>query len=498
MTSATRVEARPAHAARAASRPALAASAALAAFACAPTPPSRHAPQVARALTDTLGCAIAATGIPAEALLRQWAGVGAGGLGRATVWTTGELTAPAQAALLNGTAAHALDWDDVTPGHALHPSAVLLPALLAAGEHTKASGARLLAAYDVGAAAFRALTRALAYRAHYGRGWHTTATVGRLAAVAALGNLYGLDERTIRHALGLATSLAGGSVANFGTMTKPLHVGLAARDAVMAVELAATGFTGNPDALEADGGFFALFGADDDGPDNAGVAERRDLGAALERWRTAWVRDWALKLYPSCYATHRAVHAALALRPLLRGEPPERVTVTVEPGGLRPLLDREPTTGAEAKFSMAYTVAVALTRGAPRLAHFADRAVSDELIRSTMRRISVGESVIPPRGRLGYGDGYAAVEIVYAGGRTRGRRVDRTAGDARSPLSDGEVAAKFEDCRMAAGMDQTTARRLLAALEALPTAESTHAVSLALRQRQGGLAAGARTRRVSA
>ena len=162
------------------------ATAVLAAFACAPcTPPAEHADHLARALLDTVGCALAGTSSPANVLLERWC-ARERTTGTSTVWTTGEGRSPAQAALLNGTAAHALDWDDVSPGGLLHASTVLLPALLAEAEECKAGGPALVRAHDVGSAAFRAVAQALPRAVHYRRGWHTTSTVGRIAAVAAL------------------------------------------------------------------------------------------------------------------------------------------------------------------------------------------------------------------------------------------------------------------------------------------------------------------------
>ena len=112
----------------------------------------------------------------------------------------------------------------------------------------------------VGNAVDRALGEALPMDVHYGRGWHSTATVGRLAAVAALARLHGLDVAQTRQALGLVASMAGGSIANFGTGTKPLHAGLAARDAVSAVRAGARGLDANPAQLEHRLGFLAAFG----------------------------------------------------------------------------------------------------------------------------------------------------------------------------------------------------------------------------------------------
>jgi 2-methylcitrate dehydratase PrpD len=445
----------------------------LAVFACTRHPvPAAHAQHLARALVDTVGCALAATPSDLNALLRSWC-ERERTTGRSTVWTTGAQVSAAQAALLNGTAGHALDWDDVSPGGVLHPSVVLLPALLAEAEATGASGPALTQAHDVGAAVFRAVTQALPRSVHYGRGWHTTSTVGRVATVAALANLRRLDERQACNALGLVASLASGSLANFGTMTKPLHAGVAARDAVTAVELAAEGFTSNIGQLEAPGGFFALFGE----PDGARLAR---LPVELERWRLEWPQDWALKRYPACYATHRAVDAALSLRAGLDGRPPARVEVVVEPGGLRPLLSSEPATATEAKFSMAYAVSVALAHGELRLGHFSDDGFRDEAARAHIGSVTVRESDVPPLGEPEFGDGYTVVSVESPSGSIDRRRVDHTYGDARSPLSEADLDAKFADCCREGGLSLAATGRLVALLRAVPSGAGLDQLAAAL------------------
>ena len=414
-----------------------------------------------RALVDTVGCALAGRASAPEALVRQWI-AHEGTVGRSTVWTTGDQVSASQAALANGTAAHALDWDDVSPRGAFHPSVVLLPALVACAEETGAGGPVLASAYDVGAAVFRAVADVLPRAEHYRRGWHTTATVGRLAAVAGLANLARLDETATRNALGLVASLAGGSRANFGTMTKPLHAGVAARDAVMAVGLASGGFTANTSQLEAEGGFFALYGA----PTKGGLD---GLAADLEHWRTAWPTDWALKRFPACYATHRAVDAALDLRDELAGRLPQRLEVVVEPGGLRPLIDYQPVTGAEARFSMAYSVAAAVVHGSLRLEHFETAPLSDPRVRALMASVEVREADIPPFGEPSFADGFSTLTAELSSGDVCRRRVDITYGDARNPMSEADVEAKFDDCCGAAGVAEADASQLIAVLRRLPT-----------------------------
>lgn len=458
---------------------AVGATEAVAAFACGVNPGAEgalpvHGDEVSRALLDTVGSALAGAGSSPDSLLRQWCDR-EGSVGKSIVWTSGASVSAATAALCNGTAAHALDWDDVSPGSAMHPSAVLLPALVAVAEEQGSSGAALVRAYDVGAAVFRAITQALPRATHYERGWHTTATVGRLAAVSALGALLRLEQATMEHALGLTASQAAGSLANFGSMTKPLHVGLAARDAVMAVGLAASGWTANPRELEARGGFFDLYGRYEQG--------RLDgLAEALADWRIRWPTDWAQKRYPACYATHRAIDAALELRSELAGRQPRAVRVVVEPGGLRPLIDRIPATATEAKFSMAYVVSVALTRGDVRLDDFSDAALDDPVIRRVMGTVSQGEAETPPIGDPAFAAGFTVLELELGSGERVWSRVDTTRGDASNPLARADLERKFADGCRSAGVGAAAEAEVAAALTALPTATDACDLHDALKQ----------------
>ena len=452
---------------------------AVAGFACThgePAPGHREA--FTRAVLDTVGSALAGAGTDVDVLLRRYV-MAQAGAGQSTVWATGARAPTAAAALLNGTLGHAQDWDDVSPATAMHPSVVLIPALLAVAEAVGSDGTALVDAHDVGAAVFRAVARALPRLEHYRRGWHTTATVGRLAAVAALVRLLDLNEPEARAALGLAGSLAGGTLANFGTMTKPLHAGLAARDAVMATALARIGFTANPDHLEARAGFFDVFG-------DSTPALRDSLGADLDTLRVHWPEDWGMKLYPACYATHRAIDAALELRAGLAGRPPRAVEVVVEPGGLLPLRAAPPVTSTQAKFSMGYVVAAAFVRGHVQMADFTDTAIADEKVRSVMARISAREAPSPPVGDGDWRDGFAVLCAREDDGTRTYARVDHARGSAAVPLSDAEIEAKFFEGCAIGGLDDDAAGALRDALRALPATADLTAIGRYLGERTCG------------
>jgi 2-methylcitrate dehydratase PrpD len=428
-----------------------------------------HTEAVTRALVDTVAVSFGAAGDDGDRILRAWARRESP-TGPCTVWTSGETTTPSMAALVNGTAAHLLDYDDISPSMPLHPAAVLMPALVAVAEARGATTARFVEAYDVGSAVFRGIAEVLPQHVHYARGWHTTSTVGRLAAVAALARLVAADVDVVRNAIGIVASLAAGSRPNFGTMTKPFHAGAAARDAVMALELAEGGFTANPDELDAPNGFFERYGD----PELAPVGSlAQALGERLEYWADAWPGDWGIKRYPSCYGTHRSIDAMLQLRGAGAEQMPTSIRATVHPRGTRALRPGLPATGTQAKFSLEYTLAVAWLRGDVTLDDFSDEGFDDAEVLALMHRVSIGESAVPPQGDAEFTTGYAVVELTFADGASRHARVEVTHGQAADPLTDDELRQKFLDCAAAGGHDESDAERVLAAITGNPGAAFT-------------------------
>ncbi|MCL3820382.1 MmgE/PrpD family protein, partial [Aeromicrobium wangtongii] len=232
----------------------------------------------------------------------------------------------------------------------------------------------------------------------------------------------------------------------------------AARDAVMAVGLAARGFTANPDQLESRGGFLELFGEPD--PERASTLRDR-----LAHWSTAWTGDYAIKAYPSCFATQRAIDAGISLRAELGGDVAaiERIEVTLEAGGTRPLRDTLPVTGLEAKFSLEYTLALALISGDVLLADFADDALTRPGVTELMSRITLAER--PPSAD----PGHTVVRLHTTDGRTLDRTVHHSRGDSHNPLSSGELFSKFRQC---VGGDAAEATRWFDALHALPDSDA--------------------------
>ncbi len=395
-----------------------------------------------RSLVDTLGVMVAARGEPGLRILAAAAG---GGAGAATVFADGSTASPERAALLNGLAGHALDFDDVSDHMYGHPSVVLWPAILAVAETIEATEREVVEAFGVGFTTIAAVAAAMDVREHYGRGWHSTATLGVLGATAAVARLRRLDADAARRALGLAVSMAGGSRQNFGTMTKPLHVGLAARDAVFAAALAAGGFTADPSILDGPLGFYAMF---------AGAADPGAAGAVLAGPSALLAEGLNVKKYPCCYNTHRTADAILELvgRHAPRPEAVRAVRLTLEPGGFDPLIHHRPTSGLQGKFSAEYVIAAGLLDGRIQLATFTDEAVMRAPARRLIELVETAESERPPFGDAAWDYAYAAIELT-TGEDIVTSRVDIPRGDRRMPLERAALEDKLRDCVAYAGAD---------------------------------------------
>lgn len=392
--------------------------------------------QARRAVLDTLGVMIA--GSRQEAALKVASLIcEQGGVGEAAVLGHGFRAPAGEAALVNGTSAHALDFDDVSVTMRGHPSAPVLPAVLALGEKLGSTGSALVDAFVLGFEVECKLGSVIG-GPHYALGWHPTATFGALGAAAACARLLRLGPDQTRMALGISASLASGARRNFGSMTKPLHAGWGSRNGVIAATLASRGFTADDEALEAPDGW--LHAASGGAPVDASPIER--LG---DPWEII-SPGIDVKLYPCCYFTHLSIDAALEIRPQVaqRGEEIEGVRVSVSPGTMMVLRKKPPDTGLEGKFSLEYCVTAALADGGVSLATFADDAVARPDVRAIMHRVRVTED--GPQAAAPFG-GSASVQVAFYNGESiSSRRMDVPRGDPRNPLSWSQLAQKFRDC----------------------------------------------------
>jgi 2-methylcitrate dehydratase PrpD len=439
-------------------------------FVVAAAPPCAARAIAARAFLDTIGVALAGAGEPAARCVQRVIAVDGGG--PCTVLGTALCGSAANAALANGTAAHALDFDDMCFVSLAHPSAPLVPAALAAAEVSGATGAALLDAYVVGFEIEGRLGRAMNPR-HYQRGWHCTATLGTLGAAAAAARLFGLDAAQTRHALAIAASAASGLKENFGTMVKPLHAGLAARNGIVAAQLARAGLTASGAAIDGPQGLLAAM--DSERPSLAGIAD--DLGVRWEILDTGIT----VKLYPSCAGTHPTLDALLDLRRAhgFTATDVDALEIGVDPIVPTILIHDRPSTGLEGKFSMPFCAAAAVVRGHVGIETFDATSLEDAAIRDLQSRVRMHvDSAIDP----------AATPLTQSRVTVRlrdGRVLSADANGARGypdrPASDEELAGKFMSCAGAA-LSRDRAGAALAALREIGTqpniaALMTHFVS---------------------
>ncbi len=411
-------------------------------------------------MLDAIGCILAgvdsAEAKPLRAMLSE-----EGGAPAALLFGTRMRLPPMAAALANGTAGHALDYDDSSPPMIGHPSVPLVSAIFALGERRDASGAEAITAYVAGLEASARLGRHM-NPSHYAAGWHATATLGTLAATVGAAKLLGLDEAATRAAIGIGASSAGGIRRNFGSGVKPLHAGMAARNGVFAASLAAQGFRAAPDALDGDRGFVHVFGGAER-PDLSAL--RFDDGAALE----ILASGVGIKRYPCCGCTHSALDALLALRAKHNPDPARITAIHCTMNALVPdiLVHHRPETPAQAKFSMEYCLAVALLDGACGIAQFKPDRVSRADVQALLRRVTTSVDAA-----IAYRNGVypGTVTVTLADGTMLRESAEEAKGHPDLPLSTEELRGKFLDCASAAlpPARADAAFGALAALDAAP------------------------------
>lgn len=302
----------------------------------------------------------------------------ADGSGPCTVVGRRSRLSPRHAALANGTASHALDFDDVNRTMAGHPTVAIFPAVLAIAEAEGRSGREALVAFIAGYE-IACVVGALVNPSHYAKGYHATGTVGAIGAVVAAGLLLRLDKMAMEHAIGLAATQSAGLKAMFGSMAKPLHAGKAAENGVLAARLAMRGFTAQPGALEADQGFIGTLSDEPARAPKLPVPGTEIINALF-------------KYHAACYFTHSTIDCLTALRTRTGMTPDAIATVElhVGPQHLKACHIGDPLNGLEAKFSLTHTAALALCgRDTSALETFSDAAVHDPEVAAMRGRITV-------------------------------------------------------------------------------------------------------------
>jgi len=427
-----------------------------------------------KVIADTFAAILAGAGSEvAPPLLRYLKA--SGDSGTSPIWGTSLRATPEVATLINGTFGHALDFDDVLSMMPAHPSAVILPAVCAEARSRPLSGRALIEAQVIGIEVGGKIGLGITV-GHYHRGFHGTGTLGIFCATAALAKRYELDVTTTCGAFGIAASMASGLRRNFGTMTKPLHTGWAARSALAAVQLAAGGFGAAPDIMEAKSGFFAAYG----------VAES-DPGVTAQGLGKPWVivdPGIALKKYPCCYACHRGMDGVLALRrkhDFTAGDI-VKLECRMPPGGMQVLTYADPVTGLEGKFSLQYSLAAGALDGQYTLWSFTDEAVRRPAIRDLLKRV-VAHEVPHCRGddpdfekRSSGSRGFAEVEVELRNGARDTVRIDKPPGHPSRELTWDDLHTKFTDCAAQAGLAPERARRAFDLLTSLERVDDVSAV----------------------
>ena len=362
----------------------------------------------------------------------------------------------ADAAFVNAVSAHALDYDDMALNG--HPSVVLVPALLAVGEVLGSTDAQVLRAYLVGYEVWAELGSREPDSLH-NKGWHPTSVIGTVAAAAAVAHLYGVSASVASHALGIAASQSAGLMGNFGSMTKPLHAGWAASHGIEAVRLAMLGVTASGHVLESPVGLLAALSPQ-------GRADRSAWSApeVLRIYRNGL----SIKKYPVCYAAHRVIDAVLQLRQRhgLRPEQVRRICPTLSHVTARVLHAHRPSSALEAKFSIEFACAMALTEGAVGLPQVTDAMVQRADIQSLMHQVEVRtvEPGCPIEAGFALHD---QVLIELDSGAVLDSGPIRFAkGHAMEPLQPAEIEAKWLGC-VAGGEDARL--DLLAQLQTMGT-----------------------------
>ncbi len=388
------------------------------------------------ALIDTLGCGLAGTLEETSEIVARYVRE-CGGAPQATVWGQGFAATALDAALANGVASHALDFDDVHANVHGHPSTTIVPAVLAVAEQVRASGAAVLSAYAIGLEVGGKLGCAFG-SGHYQRGWHATATTGVFASAAACARLMGLSAAQLRHALGLAASQAAGLLRNFGTMTKPFHAGHAARCGVQSATLAKHGFTADTSIFDDDKNFLTTY-------TDGGT---QPLGELLDRLGQPWevlAPGISYKRWPCCYCNHRSIGGLLAMiaEHDLKPADVEAVEIGFPKGTATALISENPQTGLEGKFSIEYVAAATLLDRKITLETFTDVMVQRPAVRALMTKVK--RRHIDDGNMYSGSSGYNDLKVRSTRGEFA-QRIEKSPGSPEWPMSEADRDEKFMDC----------------------------------------------------
>lgn len=424
-------------------------------------------------LLDGLGCGLYGATMPwgqiaAEVVYEERS------CGRATVYGNREPAAPARAALVNGTATHGIELDDIVPGAHVHPGAVVIPAVLATAEQHGVSGARLLLGLIAG---YEAMARVGLAIGEAGWGFHITGIAGPVGAAVASGVTLAMPHEQIMRAVGIACSSAAG-IKSFtqgsGGMIKRMHAGRAAESGVLACALARRGFTAPLAALDGRFGLLEVFGGDQSNP----RALDRELG---ERYAVS--RVWT-KVYPCCGVLHTAAQAlhALRLEHGIEHAAIARVRVGTNKRAIALNGEVAPRETMAAQYSLPFTAAVALVRDPKDPRSYNGDALDDPVVCELARRI---ELYADPEMEALYPRYGARAEVRLSDGRTLDTKLLDAHGTPADPCSEDEAKEKFR-CLASVSSTGDSIAEVLSLVERLETLPSVAPLSKALRSGVNG------------
>lgn len=425
-----------------------------------------------KSILDGFGLALAGSVSTLAPLMKEY--IQSLGLcaGKSSMIGTAQKVPARFAAFANGAFIHADDYDDTqlavardrVYGLLTHPTVPVLPPAFALCQAGGRSGKDLLTAYHVGVEVECKIAEAISPR-HYNDGFHTTGTVGSFGSAAACAKLRALDATKTAHALGIAAAEAGGLRENFGSMTKPFHAGHAAEAGVVAVDLAALGWTAATNILEAQYGFFHAAGG---GFDPAAIVDR--LG---KPWTFA-APGVSIKPYPSGSLTHPAMGEMMRLVRQYDIKPAdvEKVDVGANHSMVTTLLHHHPTTGLQAKFSMEFGISILLLERKAGLAEYTDAVVQRADVQEMIRRVNF--YVDPEAEQAGFDKMTSILKVHMKDGRVLTGRAQFAKGSPANSMSYDEVADKFRGC---ADFAHWPRQKADAVIEFVRTVESAKDVS---------------------
>ena len=395
------------------------------------------------AIIDGIGVVLSGHSSDCATLVRRYIS-GLGLRGEATV--AGEATTlPAEyAALANGVAGHALDFDDTqisslpdrVYGLLTHPTTPVLAAALPAAEEAGASGRELLTAFCAGVEVACKMAEAINPH-HYANGFHSTGTIGIFGATAAAAKLYGLNPEATRHAMGIAASKSSGIRAAFGTMTKPYHAGAAGEGGIVATKLAQIGYKTAPDALDGPWGFFQVAG---------GGVEPEAIQGKLGNPHSLIDPGVSIKPYPCGSLSHPSMDALLdlILEHDIKADAVSAVRLGTTSNVLAALRYPEPANELEAKFSIPFCLAILVLDRRGGIAQFTDETVLRGDVREMMSRVEpyLHEGLEAE----GFQRIRSIVEVKLKDGSILTKEASTSRGTPERPMSQAELADKFHDC----------------------------------------------------